>query len=279
MEKKSTKPQVEKKRFKIGYGVRVPILPFESLIDILENAGNTVGFAGSLDDLSRIAGNTPTSSVFNKKLAALKNFSLVIVAGDGFEITELGQRIVNPTSPEQRADALLEAFLKLEIHRVIYERYKGKLLPERTFLANYINKELDIPFELKSDWAAYFTSAASYTGILHKRDSGSYQVMARPWSANSDKVDMSRPNGGDSNGNDDTSRDEPDDQKQQILQGGIIETSQWGILSQRKVSGNRKAVFAIPDELTENDISTLKVIIDGIMASLEGLRIPSSQED
>ncbi len=261
------------KKLKIGYGVKVPILSFDDAIEVVEKAGNTIGYEGALDDLSREAGNTPTSSIFTKKLAALKNFGLITVAGDKFYLTELGQGIVNPTSPEQRANAILESLLKIDVHRAIYEKYRGKLLPERTYLANFIHKDLDIPFELKKEWADYFTEAADFTGILHKREGGSFQVMRRPaWEGNNEEK-------GEATGTDNESGATAGSQvdvsptviASRVQQHGIIESSEWGILNQRRVSGDRRAVFAIPDELTKADADGIRTILKGIEASLEGL--------
>ena len=278
MSSQSAKLKDKVKKFKIGYGVKVPILSFDESIAILEQAGNTIGYEGALDDLSRKAGNTPTSSIFTKKLAALKNYGLITVTGDKFYITELGQRIVNPTSPEQRAEALLESFLKIEVHRAIYEKYKGKLLPESTFLSNFINKELDIPYELKKDWADYFIAAADYAGILHKRDSGNYQVMARPWTpslgqnevAHQLQEEQAQPS---------ITQAQTVEVNRQDLHGGIIESSSWGILNQPRVSGNRKVVIAIPDELTKDDVERIRKILGGTESSLDGLIVEKEETD
>ena len=41
---------------------------------------------------------------------------------------------------------------------------------------------------------------------------------------------------------------------------------------------NREAFFAIPDELTQEDIDTLRVILKGIDTSLEGLKRHAAEE-
>jgi hypothetical protein len=40
----------------------------------------------------------------------------------------------------------------------------------------------------------------------------------------------------------------------------------------KSISNNRKAIFAIPEDLTQQDIDSLRIVIKGIDVQLEGLK-------
>ena len=44
----------------------------------------------------------------------------------------------------------------------------------------------------------------------------------------------------------------------------FVESVQWGILNQPRLSGNRRAIIAIPNELTQEDIDRIKSLLKGV---------------
>ncbi|MCH7965089.1 MAG: hypothetical protein IH852_14250 [Bacteroidetes bacterium] len=254
---------------RIGYGVKIPKLSFLEVIELTKITGNKAGEEGSLDALSRITGNSRSSSSFNKKVAALKNFGVFNIDKSGYSLTELGKQIVNPESFEKQAKAIIEAFLNLENLRKIWENYKGKRLPQIEFLANSIVNIIKIPPELKKTWAKYFIESANFAGLLDERESGSFQVLSEYTPSFADDKELEQP----------TKQElETTEKKQeQTIENDNIDplgisNQSWGIFNTKTISNSRKAIFAIPENLTQQDIDSLKIFLKGIEVQLDGLK-------
>jgi len=259
----------DKSKSRIGYGVKIPKLSFQEVIELTKITGSKAGEEGSLDTLSRITGNSRSSSSFNKKVAALKNFGVFNIDKSGYSLTELGKQIVNPESFEQQGKAIIEAFLNQEHLRKIWENYKGKRLPQIEFLANSIVNIIKVPPELKKTWAKYFIESANFAGLLDERESGSFQVLSGYTPSFTDEEEPEQP-----------AKEEletMEKKQEQVIENtnidplGILNQS-WGIFNTKTVSNNQKAVFAIPENLTQQDIDSLKIFLKGIEVQLDGLK-------
>ena len=258
---------------RIGYGVKVPRISFEEVIQITKIAGSKAGESNSIDVLSRITGNSSSSSTFSKKVAALRNFGLFEVDKSEYSLTEIGKQIATPESFEQQARAIIQAFLNQEHLRKIWEAYKGKRLPQVEYLANAIIKVLNVPAELKLSWAEYFIEAGKYAGLLEEREAGSYQVLSGYTPAlkfdypDNDKAEI---NTADEKQEIKPYKDEEIRQQPKDPLGIMDQT--WGVLNVKTISNNRKAIFAIPEDLSQQDIDALKVFLKGIEVQLDGLK-------
>jgi hypothetical protein len=261
MKEKNTEKETKQKS---GYGVRPPLISFEGSINAIKDVANIGGESSSRDAFVTIFDNSTASTNFLYKLSALKKFGLITFDKSSYEFTDLARRIVKPDSLADEQRAIYEAFCQHETLVKIWENYKGKLLPQRDYVANWIENNLKIPAEFKSTWADYFIEAAKFAQIIIERgESGSSQVLFEPQIQQS-IVNEEKPK--------DAPKEEKIVEKPVNTLTAIIESEHWGILNQRKISGNRKAIFAIPDELSQEDIETLRVILKGIDAGLDGLK-------
>jgi hypothetical protein len=163
---------------RIGYGVKVPVLSLEEVIELTKSAGTKAGDTNSLDILSRLTGNSMSSSNFSQKMATLKNYGVFTFDKSLYSLTALGKRIAYPASFEEQAKDIIEVFSNQEYLKKIWDTYKGKILPQKEFLANAIVGAIGIPSELKFEWADYFINAAKFSGLLEERGSNSYQVLS-----------------------------------------------------------------------------------------------------
>lgn len=66
------------------------------------------------------------SGGFRTKLATARVFGLIETTREHASLTPLGQRVIDP---EQEAQARVEAFLAVPLYRVVFDRYRGRLLP------------------------------------------------------------------------------------------------------------------------------------------------------
>lgn len=265
-EQKQTPP-----KDRVGYGVKVPYVSFEETIRITKETCRLGGFDGSLDVLSKVTGNSPSSSSFGLKLKAVKGFGLLSLQGKSYSFSEIGKRVAQPESAQDEAQAIFEAFCTHGILGKVWENYKGKILPPLEYLANHFEKNHGIPAELKGSWAAYFVQAAKYACLLHERETGSYLVLLSP---SVEKVgEAQQPSmEAEPTSKIPESHIEAPRKTPTLPTIEVTEGEHWGILSQRRISGNRKAVIAIPDELLQEDIDMLKQILKGIDVQLDGLK-------
>ena len=256
----------EKTKPRIGYGVKIPSVEFGDAIEIVKLIARNAGESGSLDFLASILRHSRSSSTFHKKVAVLRNFGLISADKVGYAITGIGRRIITPQSPEDEQLAVQEAFSKNEILDRIWGNYKGKILPQREYLANYIEKGLEIPSSLKFQWADYFIDAARVARIIVERESGSFQVLSQALPPPTKIQPTEQPK---ANNSLLTEVQKPRKTAPQLDE--TIGEIRWGSLTKLRISDDRMVIVAIPDELTGQDIDKIRIVLKGIDSSLEGL--------
>ncbi len=255
------------------YELRVPAISFEDAIKLTKDISKEGGFENLLNAALKVTGNPKSSSAFVYKMIALKKFGLLAAQGDMYSLTEIGRRIIQPQSEADKSGAIFEAFCKHEILAKVWEAYRGKLLPQTEYLANHFETNYPISADRKDSWPPYFIDAAKFAGLLHEREAGSYMVLDGP--SITKKGEAAPTNGKDESR---SQFKKPETQIEALTKNPalpsieVTESEHWGILSQRRISGNRKAVIAIPDELLQEDIDMLKQILKGIDMQLDGLK-------
>jgi hypothetical protein len=130
--------------------------------------------------MSTLTGNSSSSSTYVKKTNALKSFGLVTDQNNELVLTEVGETIVAPLSPEQGATAKKDAFLRVPNFSKMYERHKGKLLPDDQFLRNIFVQSLEVPAGVVDIWMTSFKDAIQAAGLISRRPDGSTQVLQGP---------------------------------------------------------------------------------------------------
>src|SRR5438270_4558886 len=98
------------KKSRRPYGSVAPALSLDEAIGIAkaiyENAGGEVSY----DGVAGILDNSPSSSTFVKKIAALRNYGLVTDENKILKVSEIGKGIVAPKGESERAEAKKKAF-------------------------------------------------------------------------------------------------------------------------------------------------------------------------
>lgn len=176
-EGQNPQPEPRKKRSisppKYPRGSKPPALSLDEAAEIITTFYEDTAGEASYDALSNITDNSPGSSVFINKLAALKNYGLMADENRVLSLTELGFSVAAPHTPADRVEALKEAFLKVDNFKNAYEKYKGRLLPQDEFLRNAFTSW--VPVDLASEWVETFKSSADIAGLLEERN-GKLQV-------------------------------------------------------------------------------------------------------
>jgi hypothetical protein len=160
-------------RKRIPRGLAPPALSLAEAIEVVTRFYEEAGGESSFDLLARITDNSPASSVFAKKVAALRNYNLIEDENRIVRLSPLGFRIAAPHEPAEMMEAAKEAFLNVEIYAKAYDRYKGRILPQDEFLINTFASY--VPKELAEEWVEKFKASAHAAGLLEERN-GKTQV-------------------------------------------------------------------------------------------------------
>ena len=119
-------------------------------------------------------GVSPGSSDFRVILSSSLKYGLTSgsyksqrIALDG-----LGREIVEPKTEEERQASLVSAALLPSTFSSLYDYYKGKKLPEKTFLQNTIVREFSVPRQHAETCAAIFTANMEYVNLIRTTKTG-----------------------------------------------------------------------------------------------------------
>lgn len=125
--------------------------PKVSLVDALRLAesirDNNAGQPYNRIDLAASIDLSPESSVLRTLITASTKYGLTegSYAAERVGLTELGTRIVSPTSDEEKAAALLEALYRIDFYKDFFEQFRTHRLPRRDLLLNTLEREFSIP--------------------------------------------------------------------------------------------------------------------------------------
>ncbi len=117
--------------------------------------------------LGHILGSKPTSSLFDRKVAALKSYGLIETRGEMIALTPLGKTYAMPTSAEEKSQIALQAFREVSLFDRLLSQYNGNPLPEiNQFFYNQVASTYGISNEEVAKWIKEFMGAARHTGCL-----------------------------------------------------------------------------------------------------------------
>ena len=252
--------------------------PYISLADafaIVRSIYEQGGGQASRELMSRITGNSHSSSSFIKKIGALKAYGLVLEQNDSIYLTELGSAIAAPTSQGSDALAKKAALQNIPVFAKIYERHKGKLLPADEFLKNIIEQDAGIPRELSPDWVGAFKSAARVAGLLYDRPDSKTQIVDTPVAPSREQTEYAL---------------DPSIQtssvsavEQAIGRNGshatpsVMTPTAGGNKTRFELSDGRVAEFSIPFGISSKDAKRLKSYLEGLKLIIDAA-ISDSEE-
>jgi len=237
---------------------------FELVEKIYEHAGGTA----SLDILSRITDNSTSSSSFIKKVNALKSYGLVTEENKTISLSDIGLALAAPKSSEAQALAKKQALLLLPVFSRIFEKHKGKLLPADEFIKNIVEQECKISRDISDRWVSAFKEALKAANLLHARGDGKYQIMESP------QLGPAPPAGNGYKQATETQVQEETPRKEENPRPTIIS----GHSTRIALSGERYAVFSIPDMLTEKDRQKIKSALTGLQSIIDSMVIDSETQ-
>jgi hypothetical protein len=161
-------------------GTLPPALKLSEAITLARKVNDNAGGSATYDLFSQITGNTKTSSSFSRKVGALRQFGIIEDRDNVVTLSEIGNRIATPRSEVDDALAAKESLLRIDVLNKIYERHRGRLLPEDQFLGNILIQEMKIPRDVSVQWVEFFKDAAQSAKLLFARPDGKIQILDEP---------------------------------------------------------------------------------------------------
>lgn len=126
-------------------------------------------------------GRTPSSSEFKTLLSASRWYGLTTGTekADVIAPTELGLKIIRPTSDVEKISALVAATLTPELMgRVLRDYNNSKLDP--AFLRNTLQRTYDVDFDHSAELAELLVFNAKYSGILRSISGSNHVLIDNP---------------------------------------------------------------------------------------------------
>lgn len=123
---------------------------------------------------------SPTSSLFRELLSASYKYEFTdgSWSADSIGLTELGERLTKPRSPDERLAALREALQKIPLFAQLLNHFNNNKLPAPEILKNTIELE---PFRVTPEWSEeatqIFVASGKAVGFVRDVSGSPYVVL------------------------------------------------------------------------------------------------------
>lgn len=157
----ATPSQTNYPRHSITDALRIP----KAILD--QNAGKVcsddqaAGFIG----LKSAAGPTGVEISSGIKYGFLKR-----PGSKQLEVTDLGRKVIRPTSSDDVSKGYQQAVLNAPVLADVYKHYRGENLPDRQFFDNALEDTFSVPKEKLSEFKDIFTSSLRTASLLEEHD-------------------------------------------------------------------------------------------------------------
>lgn len=108
--------------------------------------------------------NGSNNGAFQRAVAALIQYEMIQKSGNSYVLTGIAQKILFPTTSEDRINAIKEAALNPAVFSQIYNDYKGQELPD--LLSNILVTNHGILPGAKDKVVSLFRTSMEYAGLL-----------------------------------------------------------------------------------------------------------------
>ncbi len=144
-----------------------PYFGLEDAVGVANVVHSQYGGRCDLDQLAAALGQKPASGGFRLKVSATRIFGLVTTSGQSVSVTDLGSHAVDERTGR---DAWVEAFLAVPLYLALFERFRGRSLPNDRGLEGAI-RDLGVSEKQITTARLAFQRSADYAGFFaHGRD-------------------------------------------------------------------------------------------------------------
>jgi hypothetical protein len=117
---------------------------------------------------------SPKGSPFQTRISSAKHYGLIDKEGNIFVTTTLAKKILLPTSPEEKQQALIDSFLNFSVFKELCDRYKNAKLPDESILENILVRSHGISDSSKKSVYNIFIESGKFAGKIIDTDDGLY---------------------------------------------------------------------------------------------------------
>jgi hypothetical protein len=153
--------------------------PYGDLDDAISVARGIMACGGRPvdgDQLAAALNQTPTSGSFRLKVSTARIFGLVETVQNQYQLTDIGFAIVDQDTARQRA-ARVDAFLKVQLYRRVYEEFRNRQLPPRPVALEHTFVGLGVAKKQTGRARQAFDRSAQQAGFF---DQGGRDRLIRP---------------------------------------------------------------------------------------------------
>jgi hypothetical protein len=151
----------EKKRFRSE--IDFPYADLESAVDLAQTINDKAGSSCEVEELAVWMGQTASGGTFRTRLGAAKMFGLIETGQGRASLTSLGRDVLPNSGNTQTAR--VTAFLNVELFKVMYDQYKGGVLPPPPALERQV-VELGVSPKQKERARQTFIKSANFAGFI-----------------------------------------------------------------------------------------------------------------
>ena len=117
-----------KKFERVASTIAFPYSDIDDAIAVAEGLLKGGGQPLTRDQLAAAMGQSPTSGAFNTKTSTARTFGVIESVSGKYQLTDLGFDIADAN---RRKEAMVRAFLNVELFKRTYDEFRGKRLPPR----------------------------------------------------------------------------------------------------------------------------------------------------
>jgi hypothetical protein len=151
----------EKKRFRSE--IEFPYADLQSAVELAQTIHSKAGSSCSVDELAVWMGQTASGGTFRTRLGAARLFGLIDTGQGRATLTQAGRDALDSSGKE--GAARVAAFLNVELFRVLYDQFKGNLLPPSPAIERQI-EQLGVSPKQKERARQTFMKSATYAGFI-----------------------------------------------------------------------------------------------------------------
>jgi hypothetical protein len=157
----------ENDKRKIERSAAYPNAPIEQSIEFVRQIRKPfLKAVFTRESLSAILGK----SEVKREVSTASQYGLLEkLAGEGYRITQLAEHILDPISPEEKADNCVECFKKPKLYNELIEKYKGHTLPSDEQLRVILTRQHGITSAAAPQVVEVFIENAIYVGLLNQQ--------------------------------------------------------------------------------------------------------------
>jgi hypothetical protein len=134
----------------------------EGALDLASTLQARAGTTCEVKQLASWMNQSADGGTFRSILAAARTFGLVETQQGSISLTTLGRDALDDS---RRQSALVEAFLKVQLHNAMYEQYQGYALPPPAAIERQM-EALGVPTKQKERARQTFTKSAQFAGYI-----------------------------------------------------------------------------------------------------------------